>query len=234
MQATRGAAFRAGARAIAPLAVAVVPFGLLFGSLAARSGLSPAAVTLMSALVFAGSAQFVAVGIWQHPAPWLLLTLSTALINSRHLLMGASLAPRIACWRHRTALPALFLMADEVWALAETRARVAMLEPAYYFGLGLVLWFNWVLWSGAGALLGPLLGNPTRYGADFAFSAVFLALLVGLWRGRATALAVAASAASATAVHLAFPGPWYVAAGGLAGVLAGALAAPAGESRAPA
>jgi len=67
-----------------PLLISVIPFGLILGALSTDKGLSPLESTLMSALVFAGSAQFVAAGLWQHPIPILVIVASTALINSRH------------------------------------------------------------------------------------------------------------------------------------------------------
>ena len=72
-----------------------LPIGLLFGALAAGKGLSPLEVFLMSALVFAGGAQFAAVELWATPAPIAALVFSTLLINARHVLMGASLVPKL-------------------------------------------------------------------------------------------------------------------------------------------
>ena len=83
---------RLGFSDIWPAMVAAMPFGLLFGALAAGKGLSPLEVFTMSALVFAGGAQFAAVEMWASPTPVLALIFSTLLINSRHVLMSASLA----------------------------------------------------------------------------------------------------------------------------------------------
>ena len=65
--------FRAGLVAIVPATLAVIPFALIFGAAAAQKGLSPLELGLMSALVFAGGSQFVAVDLWSDPAPWLAL-----------------------------------------------------------------------------------------------------------------------------------------------------------------
>lgn len=220
---------RAGAIAVVPAAVAVVPFGLLLGALAAQKGITVPEMILMSATVFAGSAQFVAVDIWREPVPWLLLIVTAAMINLRHLLMGASLAGKIHHFGTGTSLIALFTMVDETWALCEQRAVRAKLTPAYMLTMGGILYANWIGWTGLGAALGTLLGDPARYGADFAFPAIFLTLLVGLWRGPRTGVAIAASAIVAAIVHLSFEGPWFIAAGGIAGALAGALCGPAEE-----
>src|SRR5689334_3774542 len=170
--------FRAGLVDVAPVLVGLVPFALVLGALVAAKGLSPLAVMLMSSLVFAGGSQFAAVELWRDPAPVGVLALMALLVNSRHLLMGAALAPRAAGWGGR-AWPALFFMADEVWALALRRAGSGPVGLAYWMGLGVGLWANWVALTGLGAWAGAAVRDPTRLGFDFAFVAVFLALLRG-------------------------------------------------------
>mgnify|MGYP000957633712 FL=1 len=86
---------RRGLSDIWPAAVAAAPIGLLFGAVAASKGLSPFEVFLMSIMVFAGGAQFAAIELWASPAPVAALVFSTLLINARHVLMGASLAPKL-------------------------------------------------------------------------------------------------------------------------------------------
>jgi branched chain amino acid efflux pump len=226
----RGAEMRAAAIAVLPAAVAVVPFGLLLGALAAQKGISVPEMMLMSATVFAGSAQFVAVEIWREPVPWLLLTVTALMINLRHLLMGASLAGKIHHFGRGASLIALFTMVDETWALCEQRAARTKLSATYMLTMGAILWLNWVGWTSLGAALGGLIGDPARFGADFAFPAIFLTLLVGLWQGPRTGVAIAASAIVAALVHLSVDGPWYIAAGGIAGALAGAFCAPSDEA----
>jgi len=220
---------RASALAVLPAIIAMIPFALLLGALAAQKGLSPLEMALMSALVFAGSAQFVAIDIWTEPAPWVLLTVTALLINSRHLLMGASLAPKIRHFGTGASLLALFSMVDETWALNEQRARSRRTTFVYMVTMGAVLWVNWVAFTTLGTFVGALIGDPAAYGFDFAFSALFLTLIVSLWRGAASGVAIAASAVAATGFHLAFDGPWYIAAGGIAGALAGALYGPSGD-----
>lgn len=221
---------RASAIAVLPAAVAVVPFGLLLGALAAQKGLTPFEVFVMGATVFAGSAQFVAVDIWREPAPWLLLTVTALMINLRHVLMGASLAGRIGHFGRGTSFLALFTMVDETWALCEQRALVHRLTPVYMLTMGAILWLNWVTCTSLGAAIGTLIGDPVALGFDFAFTAIFLTLIVGLWRGPRTGVAIAASALVAVLVHLNFEGPWYIAAGGVAGAIAGAVGGPSREA----
>jgi predicted branched-subunit amino acid permease len=82
---------------------------------------------------------------------------------------------------------------------------------------------SWYVSTGVGAVLGRSLGDPAAIGLDFAFSALFVSILMGFWKGRRTAGVLAASGGVAAATYLAIDGPWYIMAGGLAGALAAAL-----------
>ncbi|MCY1664050.1 AzlC family ABC transporter permease [Rhizobium sp. SL86] len=214
-----------GTRTIIPLVLAALPIGFVFGTVAAGNGLSPLETVLMSALVFAGGSQFVAMDLWTHPASWSALGLAALLVNLRHILMGASLERSLGLFRPWQKLPTLLVMADENWALAEARARQKPLTPAFYLGLALPFYCGWVLASLGGALFGTLLGDVAVYGLDFAFPAVFIVLLMGFWKGRETGLILIASAVASLTVHSLVPGAWYIAAGALAGLVV-AVAAP--------
>lgn len=207
-----------GMRDILPPLVAAIPIGLLFGALSAAKGLSPAEVVLMSGLVFAGGAQFAAMEIWQTPAPVLVVAFSTAMINLRHVLMGASLAPKTGLFSGWQRWLGFAVMADENWAFAERRAALRPLTPAYWFGMGAIFWANWVLATGLGAAAGYFLGDPKAIGADFAFTALFIGLVAGFCKGRRTGAVIAASAAAAALAHLTVGAPWHVAAGAFAGI----------------
>lgn len=218
--------FAAGAFTILPLLIAVAPFGLLLGTLAAQKGLSPLETALMGATVFAGASQFVAVEIWTTPPAVALLAATALMVNLRHVLMGAALVPHLRGWPRAATYGGLFFMADEIWAFALQRGAKAPLTPAYYFGLSLPLYFGWIATTTLGAVLGGVLQDPARYGLDFAFTAVFLTLLVSLWKGKRTLYPWAAAALVAVAAHELLPGVWYIALGGLAGTLVGALQGP--------
>jgi 4-azaleucine resistance transporter AzlC len=213
----------AGALTIAPAAVAVVPFGLILGANAAEKGLSAFETATMSATVFAGSAQFLAIDLWTSPAAWAALAFATLLINLRHVLMGASLARRLGRFGPGTRWLAVFLMADEIWAVAEHRALQQPLTPAFYLGAALPLYANWVVTTTAGAMLGGLIEDPAAWGFDFAFTAVFIGLVAGFWRGRTTLVVACASAAGAILAHKFLPGAWYVVIGAGCGVTVAAL-----------
>lgn len=217
---------RAGFRDIAPPLIAGAPIGLLFGAIAVSKGLSAAEVALMSATLFAGGAQFAAIEQWTMPAAIGVLTFGTLLINARHILMGASLTPKTRTFRPWQRFLGFFAMADENWAFCERRSFFTELRPAYYFSMAIPFYLNWVAWSTLGALLGPLMGDPARFGADFAFTALFIGLIAGFWRGLGSAAVLLASAGAAVLAKLVVGAPWHVPAGAFAGILAAYLIAP--------
>lgn len=216
---------REGARDILPAMIAAVPIGMLFGALAVGKGLSVLEAGLMSIFVFAGGAQFAALELWSYPVPVLALAFSTLLINARHTLMGASLNPKMDGFSLAQRLAAAWVLTDESWALAERRAIERRITPAYWFAVAGMLPVAWIGCTFLGAWLGSFLGDPKRLGADFAFTALFIGLIAGLWKGRATAIVVAASAAASALAYIAAGPPWHVAAGAFAGIAAAWCAA---------
>ena len=212
--------FLAGLRAIAPVIVAAMPIGLVFGAVAASRGLSPLETVMMSALVFAGGSQFVAMDIWTHPASWTTLGFAALLVNVRHVLMGASLGRKMEGFKPWQKYLGALVMADENWAMAEARARRTRLTPAFYAGLSILFYVNWLACSLAGALLGAFLGDPALIGLDFAFPAVFIVVVMSFWKGPSTGLVLLASTAAAIGTYLTVPGAWYIAAGAAAGLVA--------------
>lgn len=213
----------AGFLDIMPLMLGAIPFALLLGALAVQKGLSPFEVFLMSASVYAGSAQFIAIDMWTSPAPVVAIVVATLLVNARHLLMGAALKPHLgplAPWQRWTFVA---MHTDESWAVALRRAAGPGLSPAYVFGMIVPFYLGWPFWTTIGALFGAAIDDPARYGIDFVFPAVFTVLIVGFWKGRTGAAVVAGSACAALAAHAWLPGVWYLFAGGLTGILLGAL-----------
>jgi 4-azaleucine resistance transporter AzlC len=223
---TKGREFRRGALAIAPLLIGVVPFGLVLGAQASQTGLSFVEVAMMCGLNFAGGSEFVAIELWHNPPLLLLIAGMTFLVNSRHLLMGATFEPRIRNLPTRKALVALFFMVDESWAfgLEDARSRdrtaaIGQLSIPFYAGLAACLYVTWVVSTTLGALIGPKIGNPETIGLDMAFPAVFLVLLKGLWKGYKAAIPWLVSLAIAIVLRISIPGSWYVAGGTLSGLI---------------
>ncbi|GLR81395.1 AzlC family ABC transporter permease [Azospirillum oryzae] len=226
--------FAAGVVHCLPIVAGAVPFGFLLGSLAAKAGLSALDMGLMSALVFAGSSQFVAVELLDKNGSGgtagLAVVGAILLVNLRHLLMGATLEPRFRGVPRGRAGLALFFMTDEQWALALRRGPELTL--AYWYGVAVTLYLAWLTSTVAGTLAGALIADPAAWGLDFTFIAVFLCLLAGFWRGAGSLPPWLASAAAALAVHaLSSGGTWHILAGALAGGAVAAIQAK-GQGRA--
>lgn len=215
--------FRRGVLDIAPVLVAATPIGLLWGTLAAGKGLSPLEAGLMSGSVFAGAAQFVALEVWREPVPWILLTVTALIVNIRHVLMGASLSRHMGGIDRRWHPLLMFFMVDESWAFSERRAQTKPLTLAYYFGLSLPMWVAWTTTSVIGAAVGRSFGDPVAIGLDFAFSALFISIIAGFWKGPRTGAVLGASAIAAAIAKLHVPGAWYIIIGGLVGVAVAAM-----------
>ncbi|AEV38749.1 AzlC-like protein [Pseudovibrio sp. FO-BEG1] len=215
--------FFLGVTTFFPLVFAATPIGLLFGALAAQKGMSPLEVLLMGSFVFAGGSQFLALDLWADPLPWLTIAFSTFLINLRHVLMSASLAPKLGHWTPLQKYLGFFILADEVWALSEQRAMKQHTTFSFYLGVGLTLFITWQVATVAGSLIGAVMGDPSRYGLDFAFTALFICLVMGFWQGRKTGVVLAASGLAAVLTHKFVPGAWYIIAGAIAGVIAAAV-----------
>lgn len=225
---TRIAEIRQATIDIAPAMVAAAPIGLLYGTLAADKGLSVAEVLLSSGLIFAGGAQLAAIQIWTVPVPIGALLVSTLLINARYVLMSASLAPKVAHLPLLGRIVGFHVLADENWAMSERRAAGGPISAAYFFGMGAVFWVNWMVFSALGAVTGPMLGDPRRFGADFAFTAMFIVLTASFARSRTSVLVIAVSAATAALAHVVVGPPWHVLAGAFAGIATAALSSERG------
>ena len=178
----------------------------------------------MNVLMFAGSAQFVMVDMWQEPLSVLAVAMAVFIVNLRYLLIGASLQPVFA--GHSLWRKALFmhLVADENWAVTITEHRKNGTDPYFLFGGGLLLLCAWSCGTLGGNLLGSFISQPEKYALDFAFVAVFAALSLSLWRGRGDALPWAGAIVLALVSEKFLPGKWYIVIGGVGGALvAGAI-----------
>lgn len=226
------AQFWLGVRVFFPVAVSIAAYGLVWGVLAGQKGLSIGEVALMSGIVFAGSSQFVALDMWTPGGlPIVSIVIATAIVNLRMLLMSATLRPLVSHLPLLPSLGAMFFVSDEQWAMTMAEMRKGGGSVAFLVGTGVLSWISWTGSTLCGRVLGAFIDSPARYGLDFAFTATFLALLLGMWKGRSDIVPwlVAALAAIATAQLVA--GNWYIIVGGLAGSFAGAVADSMKEPR---
>lgn len=200
-----------------PVAVGVAGYGVVFGVIAGRAGLSVAEAALMSATVLAGAAQLIGVELWADSVPAATVIATVGIVNLRYLLMGAALRPWFRQLSPRAAYGSIFFTADENWALTIAKHRSGSRRGAFLLGSGLVLWLLWVAATVLGVIAGDLLGVPEQYGLDFVLTALFLTLAVGLWEGRESIRPWLAAAGVALVANLVLPGEWYVIIGALAG-----------------
>jgi 4-azaleucine resistance transporter AzlC len=172
--------FAAGARAAAPLAIAVVAFGASFGVLARDAGMGVLAPILMSLTTFAGSAQFAVASVLDSGGAVAAAIVAAVLLNLRYLAIGVSVAPALRGAAPRRMAEAQ-LAVDESWAVAQ---RDGVVDRGRLLGAGSVLMVAWLAGTVAGVLGGSALGDPADYGLDAMFPALFLALLAGQLDGR--------------------------------------------------
>lgn len=220
---TPRSAFLLGVRALLPMHLGVAPFGVIYGVVALQSGIPPLAAFLMSSLVFAGSAQFLLAQLVGAGAPALLSIGAVGLINLRHTLYSASVAPMLHALPRRWKLLLAYLLTDEAYAAAIPHLLENPQSPVAHwtlFGAGFTLWAGWQLATLAGVLLGARL--PADLGLDFALPLTFIAIVVPLIDDRAKL--AAALTAGATAVLLAaLPYKTGLFAAALAGLAVGAF-----------
>ena len=222
---------RAGARRCAPIAISVFAYGLVFGALAAQSGLSLSETGLMSAIVFSGTTQFVALGLWATPLPVTALLIATFLLSLRLVLMGATLRRALAGIDTGRALVAAWFVTDENWALTMSEAAKSEDRPlarrdrlaSFFMGTSILIYGTWIAAGIAGHLVGGAVGDPKRLGLDFAFPAMFLALSIGIGRRHPNVLVWLASAAAAILAERYLGGAWHILIGAGAGIAVAAL-----------
>ncbi|MDP2134586.1 MAG: AzlC family ABC transporter permease [Sulfuritalea sp.] len=223
---SRGQAFVLGLCAVAPLLLGVAPFGVIYGVVALQSGIPPLAALAMSSIVFAGSAQFLLAQLVGGGAPLLLTAGAVGLVNLRHALYSASVAPILAHLPRRWKILLAYLLTDEAYAAAiphlmEVRPDAPQAANAHWilFGSGFGLWAGWQLATLAGVLIGAQL--PSDLGLDFALPLTFIAIVVPMIGSRALLLVALTAGATAVAlVALPYKTGLFLAA--LAGLLAGA------------
>ncbi len=203
-----GREFLAGCRDELPILLGVAPFGMIYGLLALDAGLPAFTAQAMSSVVFAGSAQLIATRLIREGAPAVVLVVTVFVVNLRHALYSASVAPRLKHlglgWRALLA----YLLTDEAYAVAASRyARdgdrpdVSPYRHWYFLGAGLTLWAAWQSSTAAGVFLGVAV--PQSWSLDFTLALTFIALVFpALKDGATTAAALAAGILAVLVVGL--------------------------------
>ena len=198
--------FWAGVRSEFPLLVGVFPFGMIYGALALNAGLSTSAAQLMSSIVFAGSSQFITTQLVHEAVPGLVIVLTIAVVNLRHALYSASLAPYVASLPPRWKLLLSYLLTDEAYAATVLHYEKEGITPYghwFFLGAGFSLWFTWQVSTAVGVFLGTAI--PESWSLDFALPLTFIAMVVPVLKNRP---AVAAALSAGVTALLAYSLPY--------------------------
>jgi 4-azaleucine resistance transporter AzlC len=193
---------RALLRDAAAIAAAMIAVGASFGAIAIAAGLPTWVPFLMSTAVFAGGAQFMAVGLIAAGNP-IAAVFAGLLLNTRHLPFGLVVAETIGPrWAHR--LVGSHLMTDETVAFTLAQDDPVRRRRTYWL-IGTTLFLSWNLGTLLGVLLGGATGDPAALGLDAAFPAGLIALILPSLRDRETRLVALTGAAIAVLVTPVLP-----------------------------
>lgn len=215
--------FWAGVRAEIPLLIGVFPFGMIYGALALNAGLSPSAAQGMSSIVFAGSAQFITTQLIHELTPGFVIVLTIAVVNLRHMLYSASLAPYLASLSTRWKMLLSYLLTDEAYAPTIIHYEKEGITPdAHWFllGAGASLWINWQISTALGIFLGAAI--PESWSLDFALPLTFIAMLVPVLKDR-PGIAAALSAGVVALIAFSLPYKLGLILAALVGIVVGTL-----------
>jgi len=217
-------AFRAGMIGMIPLLPGLFAFGMAFGTVAARKGFTLTETVVMNATVYAGMAQMIALENWPDRLTFSAIaavSLITAMVCMRFLLIGASLRPWLGAEPAGRVYPTLYLLTEPNWIRTLRYRAEGGADPAFLLGSGVMVWLAWVLAPLPGFWLGASVSDPAKFGLDLVMPAFFTAMLVPLWRGNRRAMAWLIAAAVALVTDLSVGGVWFVFTGSVAGAVAG-------------
>lgn len=206
----RGNAFTRGVRLGLPIFLGYVPVGAAFGVVARGLGFSPFQAVVCSATALAGAGQLIALQLIGAGASVAAVILTTAVVNLRYVLFGAAMSPHVRA----VPLPAqaflAFTLTDETFAVNIDDHRRSRATAWSMAGVGTIAWAGWVAGTALGALAADAIGDPTRFGVQFAMPAMFTALLVAQAEDRRHVVTAVAAAIIAIVLMLALPDPWYL------------------------
>ena len=224
--------FKRGVKESMPIMLGFIPFAMVLGAQGAQKGMKFYELGALTGLNFAGGSEFTAISLWTNPTNIALIVAMSVLVNCRHLIMGATLSLYMRQIPRLKALGMLFLMCDEVWAMSLADAQKSkhkQLNTAYYMGVAINLYLMWLTFTTLGAYLGPILGDIEQYGFDMAFTAIFMVMLKGMWKGFRAARPWFVSLVVAGATYHLIDGAWYVPAGAVSGIISAYLFAKQGD-----
>jgi 4-azaleucine resistance transporter AzlC len=223
---TRKSEFITGVRDTLPLVLGAIPFGIIFGALAVNSGLSLLGGMGLSLFVFAGSSQFIASGLVTQGVGLGLIILTTFIVNLRHALYSATLAPHVKGLPQKWLLPLGFWLTDETFAVVigrYSRTDDSPYKHWYYLGSAVIMYTNWQLCTLIGLVAGQAIPDMRSWGLDFAMTVTFIGIVVVQLRNRPMVVAAIVAGACAVAFN-GMPNKMGLFLSALVGVIAGMVA----------
>ncbi len=220
---SRSHEFLHGCRDILPLILGAIPFGIIFGTLSVGAGLSGWQTMGMSLLVFAGSAQFIAITLITGGVGAAVVLLTTFVVNLRHALYSAAMQPFVRHLPNRWRIPLAFWLTDEAFAVIQHRYARHDASPHrhwFFLGAALTMYLGWQLSTLVGIAFGKAVPDIASWGLDFAMIATFIGIAVPMMRNRPQ---VASALAAAVVALLCWQLPYKLGlvAAALAGIVVG-------------
>ncbi len=197
-------------KAVAPIVMGYLPVGVAYGVLAQQAGLSMLNTVLMSLLVYAGSAQLIAVALFAAGVSPLSIIATTFVVNLRHLLMSASLAPNLKNWKKWQLALFAYQVTDESFAVHSARFARGDLDKTACFAINYIAQASWTLASFIGFVAGTSIPKVEPLGIDYALPAMFIALLVMQTKNRLHVLVAGFSGLAAIILIQAGADQWSV------------------------
>ncbi|VVN82693.1 AzlC family ABC transporter permease [Pseudomonas fluorescens] len=212
-----------GFKQLLPISLFVIVFGIAFGLAAAQTGLEDASTLLMSALVFAGAAQFAVLDLWGEHVPILPLIVTVFAINARHLLMGATLYPWLRDLPLAKRYGVMLVVSDANWAMSMQAFNRGKPGLGLLLGGGIALWSAWALGSWLGLYFGSAIRDPVSLGLDMVMGCFLLAMVLGGKKDLRMLIIWTVAAGSSLLAYWYLPENSHVVVGALAGGLLGAV-----------
>lgn len=199
-----------------PIFLGYVPAGMAFGILARTIGFSVFEATVCSATALAGAGQFIALEVIKTTGTVAAVLVATSVVNLRYVLFGSTISPYLRTAPARVQGILAFSLTDETFAVNITDLREGRATWRSMAGVGAIAWTGWVLGTAVGAAFAGLIGDPNRFGVEFAMPAMFTALFVALAENRRQVLigllgaAIVIALPVLQAIGIAIPSSWYV------------------------
>ncbi len=207
-----------------PLSISASIYGLVYGVMACKAGLSIFDTVVMSLIVFAGASQMTAVQMIAMGSGMLSIIITVFIINLRHFLMAASISPYLKHESNKMKMVNSFFLTDESYAASYSYFQKGKATGLYFLGSGLSLYVFWSISGVIGYFFGNIISSQLNYIFDFAFVAAFIGMIVPMIKGAPVVVTVIASGVISIIGSQVLPGKWYIIIAGILGSLAGYMA----------